>query len=404
MDVITIAKPSGVWFSLLVWQGVTQIVKFQYRRDSKRAANSNKPMKHCGFATASGASATSFPALPELVVDTGVWCWLSAIPIHYGAQTGTVSGFKAFDHHIYCFTHGNLQMYLSNIRKNSQWNVSIGQLLHFQLTQCFCLLCCFDQNCWKNKHPKVQLVQGLDDQPAPSLLEWVWPSTRDKFHAAISHGVPRHFLLAPMSRRWVVFFSCLASTEMTQFFWLVCSVCLFFVPKKCVEPKNTLRSKVCAERDEKCQIGRKGHLRSMVPRKMLLFIFFVIFLMKNWQTMQLQKIRCQQYLQPAMLRQQSLLSSWLFILNFVANWTSFKVHVLIQVLIGYALFSKSSFFHLDVKTGCSLQQYFNIGNTKHHVFGMFEYSSHLARCYSRFISFLLPLARSICSLRHPPWM
>eukprot|EP00435_Cladocopium_sp_Y103_P010139 s324_g2.t1 len=38
---------------------------------------------------------------------------------------------------------------------------------------------------------------GLDDPPAPSLLEWVWPSTRDKFHAAISHGV--NLLFAPPS-------------------------------------------------------------------------------------------------------------------------------------------------------------------------------------------------------------
>lgn len=39
--------------------------------------------------------------------------------------------------------------------------------------------------------------KSLDDPPAPSLLEWVWPSTRDKFHASISHGV--NLLFAPPS-------------------------------------------------------------------------------------------------------------------------------------------------------------------------------------------------------------
>jgi len=36
---------------------------------------------------------------------------------------------------------------------------------------------------------------SMDNPPAPSLLEWVWPSTREKFHADISRGV--NLLFAP---------------------------------------------------------------------------------------------------------------------------------------------------------------------------------------------------------------
>ena len=43
------------------------------------------------------------------------------------------------------------------------------------------------------EHPgtlKIPTNWGMDNPPAPSLLEWVWPSTREKFHADISRGAP----------------------------------------------------------------------------------------------------------------------------------------------------------------------------------------------------------------------
>jgi len=46
-------------------------------------------------------------------------------------------------------------------------------------------------------HFRFNKAQSVEDSPAPSLLEWVWPSTRQKLHAAMSHGVTRR-----MVERW----------------------------------------------------------------------------------------------------------------------------------------------------------------------------------------------------------
>eukprot|EP00913_Durusdinium_trenchii_P031350 g29355.t1 len=46
-------------------------------------------------------------------------------------------------------------------------------------------------------HFRFNKAQSVEDSPAPSLLEWVWPSTRQKLHAAMSHGV--NLLFAPPS-------------------------------------------------------------------------------------------------------------------------------------------------------------------------------------------------------------